>query len=204
MASRKKSPSLTHQERAITLRDDGGLRIALVADTHSDPHPQSLHVIAARKPDVILHAGDIGDLAVLESLATIAKVIAVRGNIDERLVELPDAITLDVRTPGAHGQSALKILLMHIAVYGPKIRADAAQLARQSGATLILCGHSHVPFLGRDRGLTVFNPGSIGPRRFLLPIVFGFIEIADGKMTMEHVSCETGTRWMPGGEARAD
>ena len=198
MATKRKSPPrLTHQERSLSLHADGGLRIVLVADTHSDPHPKSMQFIAARKPDVILHAGDIGDLAVLDQLAKIAPVIAVRGNIDERLTEHPDAITLDVRTHGEHGESALKILLMHIAVYGPKIRADAALLARQGGASLILCGHSHVPFLGRDRGLAVFNPGSIGPRRFLLPIVFGFIEIREGKMSMEHVSCETGERWMP-------
>jgi hypothetical protein len=37
-------------------------------------------------------------------------------------------------------------------VYGPKLRADAARLARNAGASLIVCGHSHVPFIGRDRG----------------------------------------------------
>lgn len=197
MATKKRGPQLTHQERTISLREDGGLRIVLVADTHSDPHPKSMQFIAACQPDVILHAGDIGDLAVLDQLAKIAPLVAVRGNIDERLTELPDAITIDLRTPGELSASAMKILLMHIAVYGPKIRADAALLARQGGATLILCGHSHVPFIGKDRGLVVFNPGSIGPRRFLLPIVFGLIEIKDGKMTMEHRSCETGERWQP-------
>ena len=38
------------------------------------------------------------------------------------------------------------------------------------GVEVLLCGHSHVPFFGQDRGLTVFNPGSIGPRRFTLPM----------------------------------
>ncbi len=193
MASRR-GPRVVHHVKTVSLREDGGLRIVLVADTHSAPHPESARVITARKPDVILHAGDIGDLAVLDRLAEIAPVIAVRGNIDERAHDLPDVVTIDLQSGG---QSAMKILLMHIAVYGPKIRADAARLARASGATLILCGHSHVPFMGKDRGLTVFNPGSIGPRRFLLPIVFGFLEIADGRLSMEHVSCETGLRWEP-------
>jgi predicted phosphodiesterase len=62
---------------------------------------------------------------------------------------------------------------------------------------MIVCGHSHVPFVGRDRGLTVFNPGSIGPRRFQLPIVFGVIEIAAGKLSLRHVDCETGGAWEP-------
>jgi hypothetical protein len=54
-----------------------------------------------------------------------------------------------------------------------------------------------VPFIGRDRGLSVFNPGSIGPRRFSLPIVFGLLELAAGRLSLQHVDCETGARWMP-------
>lgn len=190
----KRTRGLAHAEATLSLREDGGLRLAIVADTHSAPHPMSARWIQTARPDAILHAGDIGDDSVLDQLAELAPVIAVRGNIDERAEHLPDVVTIDVR---AHGESALKILLMHIAVYGPKIRADAARLARASAARLIVCGHSHVPFIGRDRGLTVFNPGSIGPRRFQLPIVFGMLEIAAGRMTLHHVSCETGERWEP-------
>jgi len=191
--SKRSAPRVDQREASIALRDDGGLTIAVVADTHSRPHPDTARHLKTRAPDVILHAGDIGDLAVLESLRAIAPVIAVRGNIDER-VELPDVITLGIT---ASEQRVMTLLLMHIAVYGPKIRADAARLARAAGANLIVCGHSHVPFIGRDQGLTVFNPGSIGPRRFTLPIVFGMLEIAFGKLTLQHVSCETGERWEP-------
>jgi hypothetical protein len=191
--SKRRVPRVDQREASIALRDDGGLTIAVVADTHSRPHPDIALHLTARSPDVILHAGDIGDLVVLDGLRKVAPVIAVRGNIDER-VELPDVITLGVTSSE---QRVLTLLLMHIAVYGPKIRADAARLARAAGANLIVCGHSHVPFIGRDQGLTVFNPGSIGPRRFTLPIVFGMIEIAGGKLTLHHVSCETGERWEP-------
>ncbi len=194
MGAPKNTRRLLQREATLALRDDGGLRLAIVADTHSAPHPKSAQWIAALRPDAILHAGDIGDVAVLDGLAEIAPVIAVRGNIDERAAHLPDVVNIDVRSGGS---SAMKLLLMHIAVYGPKIRADAARLAGASGARLIVCGHSHVPFIGRDRGLTVFNPGSIGPRRFQLPIVFGALEIAAGRMTLHHVSCETGDRWEP-------
>jgi putative phosphoesterase len=178
----------------LPLRAEGELRLALVADTHSRPHPRAAEYIEALAPDAILHAGDIGDLHVIDELAEIAPVLAVRGNIDERTPGLPDSITIDVQ---ADGESALKLLLMHIAVHGPKIRADAARLAGSQGARMIICGHSHVPFAGRDRGLTVFNPGSIGPRRFQLPIVFGVLEIAAGKLSLRHVDCETGAAWNP-------
>ena len=103
-------------------------------------------------------------------------------------------MTLDVRDGD---RSLLTMLLLHIAVYGPKLRADAARLARAEGASLVVCGHSHVPFLGRDRGIAVFNPGSIGPRRFQLPILFGVVDIGRERVQIRHVDCETGARWEP-------
>lgn len=193
-AARSKRPRLAHGLFSLPLNPDGSLRVAIVADTHSAPHPQIGKWLTLLKPAAILHAGDIGDLGVLAELSQYAPVVAVRGNIDERAHDLPDVITLDLRTGD---ESALKVLLMHIAVYGPKIRADAAELANEAGAKLIVCGHSHVPFMGRDRGLTVFNPGSIGPRRMHLPIVFGLMEIANGKLSLRHLSCETGQEWLP-------
>jgi putative phosphoesterase len=188
------SAKLVPAKTTLSLDGRGQLRLAIVADTHSHPHPDAADHISTLEPDAILHAGDIGDLRVLEDLAQIAPVIAVRGNIDERDTSVPDAVTIDVR---AGDDSALKLLLMHIAVAGPRIRSDAAQLATSESARLIVCGHSHVPFAGRDRGLTVFNPGSIGPRRMHLPIVFGVLEIAAGKLSLRHVDCETGKTWVP-------
>lgn len=181
-------------ETALSLHDDGSLLLAIIADTHSEPHPKALEWIRALTPDAILHAGDIGDLSVLDTFASVAPVIAVRGNIDERAPDLPDVITLDLRAGGA---SALKLLLMHIAVYGPKLRADAARLAVANETKLLVCGHSHVPFIGRDRGITLFNPGSIGPRRMHLPILFGVMQIANGKLSLRHVDAETGRDWTP-------
>lgn len=184
----------THATENLSLGPRGELRLAIVADTHSKPHPKAARHIAALAPTAILHAGDIGDLSVLDALGDIAPVIAVRGNIDERANDVPDTVTIDLRAGDA---SAMKLLLLHIAVHGPKIRADAARIAHREGVKLIVCGHSHVPFIGRDRGLTVFNPGSIGPRRMHLPIVFGVLEIAAGKLSLRHVDCETGAEWMP-------
>jgi putative phosphoesterase len=188
---------LVHRRETFDVPAAGRLRLALVADTHSNPHPDSGALIAAQSPDHILHAGDIGDLAVLDQLAEIAPVTAVRGNIDansDGARVLPDAITIDLRDDAG---SLATVLLMHIALYGPLLRADAARLARAEGAGIVVCGHSHVPFLGRDRGIVVMNPGSIGPRRFRLPILFGVMDVARAGISMHHVSCETGARWTP-------
>ena len=184
----------------VPLRADGSLRLAVVADTHSHPHADTLARLRAQAPDAILHAGDIGDLEVLDQLATVAPVHAVRGNIDGRAGELPDVLVLDLAGEVAGAPRRLRVLLTHIAVAGPRIRAEIAKAARAHQATLIVCGHSHVPFIGGDRGLTVFNPGSVGPRRFQLPIVFGVLDVlAAGKVRLQHLSVETGQPWLPPG-----
>lgn len=182
----------------LPLAADGSFRLAVVADTHSAPHPATRQRLTELAPDVILHAGDIGDLAVLEQLAEVAPVHAVRGNIDARDNALPDLLTLDVVADAA---LRLRILLVHIAVYGPKLRPEIARAAQAEGASLVVCGHSHVPFIGRDRGIAVFNPGSIGPRRFALPIVFGTIDITPGSIRLAHHDCATGAAWSPPGHA---
>jgi uncharacterized protein len=179
----------------IPLRADGSLRIAVVADTHSAPHPDAGRHLQALRPDAIVHAGDIGDLSVLEGLAAIAPLHAVRGNIDTRADDLPDVLSLDLT--GADDATVLRIFVTHIAVVGPRLRGDVARMARAQDAQMVVCGHSHVPFMGRDGGLTVFNPGSIGPRRFHLPIVFGTIDVTPRKVSLAHFDCETGQPWSP-------
>ena len=177
----------------LPIGPSGNFRLAVVADTHSKPHPATAERLAELAPDAILHAGDIGELSVLDDLSRSAPVLAVRGNIDApsevpdvRLIELMSGATLKLR-----------ILLVHIAVYGAKLRAEVARVAAKERASLVVCGHSHVPFIGRDRGLSVFNPGSIGPRRFQLPIVLGTIDIEAGSARLRHVDCETGQPWTP-------
>jgi hypothetical protein len=188
MASR-----FVHHRETIRLTEKI-LRIVAVADTHSRPHPDLDERIAAIAPSRIFHAGDIGDLAVVRNLAKHAPVTVVRGNIDERARDLPDVVTIDVT--GITG-TLLKILLLHVAVTGPKLRGDVHKLARAEGASLVVCGHSHVPFTTHDRGIAVFNPGSVGPRRFALPIVLGVIDIKPDGVSLQHINCETGQPWKP-------
>jgi putative phosphoesterase len=185
------------QKRASVPVSGGSVRLAVVADTHSHPHEETARRLRELAPTAILHGGDIGDLAVLDALAEIAPVFAVRGNIDTHARDLPDVLILDV-VPDAL-TPPLRILLTHIAVYGPKLRAEIAKLARAEGAKLVVCGHSHVPFIGIDKGLTVFNPGSIGPRRFSLPIVFGRIDISPAGVKLAHLEAATGKQWLPPG-----
>lgn len=184
-----KKPRLESRSAQIPVGGDGSLTLAAVSDTHSHPHELTAQRLSEIAPAAILHGGDIGDLAVLDKLREIAPVYAVRGNIDTGARDLPDLLTIEV--------GALKILMTHIAVYGPYLRAEVARKAKDAGASLVVCGHSHVPFIGLSHGITVFNPGSVGPRRFHLPIVLGRIDISPAGVRLAHVNCETGARWTP-------
>lgn len=176
----------------MELDPDRPVRIGVVADTHSRPHPRAVDHLVALAPACILHAGDIGRMEVVDALAEVAPTIAVRGNIDPR--GLADEIDLTVTVGGG---ARLRIFLTHIAVVGPRLRADVGRRARACAADLVVCGHSHVPLVAREGRVTVFNPGSIGPRRFHLPITFGVIELGDGGVSLRHVDCETGGAWAP-------
>jgi putative phosphoesterase len=171
----------------------GSLRLAAVADTHSRPHPRAKERLTELRPDAILHAGDVGDLGVLAALAEIAPVYAVRGNIDGREPSLPDELLLDL----TDGERTLRLLLRHIAVSGTRLRPVVRRRAQSCGAKLVVCGHSHIPFIARDNGVTVYNPGSVGPRRFALPILYGTIEIDREGVRLAHFDCETGRPWSP-------
>lgn len=182
------------QKVALQTRPDGSYRFAVVADTHGKPHPATRERLAELRPDAILHAGDIGDLAVLDELSQVAPVLAVRGNIDAQTSQVPEQLTVELSSGNT---LKLRLLLVHIAVYGPRLRADIARRASSERASLVVCGHSHVPFIGRDRGVSLFNPGSIGPRRFQLPIVLGSIEVTSNSARLAHIDCETGKTWLP-------
>jgi hypothetical protein len=118
----------------------------------------------------ILHAGDVGDSAILAALRAIAPVTAIRGNIDTKgaCARLPATELVEL---GGHS-----IYILH----------DIAELdldPAAAGISAVISGHSHQPKILRHKGVLYFNPGSAGPRRFSLPISLGFLEIADDAIT---------------------
>ncbi len=196
MVSARNYGKRLHHSVELEVPTDRPLRVVVVSDTHSAVHPNTANVVRSLNPDHLLHGGDIGNLAVLDELAVLAPLIAVRGNIDELAPGVPDSVDITLRLGG---RTLLKLILMHIAIYGAKLRAEAWRLAKEHNARMVVCGHSHVPFMGRDKGLVMFNPGSIGPRRGFLPITLGLLEVSPSGINLRHVSCETGETWRPWG-----
>lgn len=105
--------------------------------------------------DLILHAGDVGLSGVLAWLGRFAPTIAVRGNIDEDRLGLPETEIILV-----NGQL---VYLLH--------RLERLDLnPRTAGLRLVVSGHSHKASITQSNEVWFCNPGSIGPRRFGLPI----------------------------------
>lgn len=185
---------LKHTSERFEIRSQRPIDIVAIADSHSRPHSDALHLIGRLTPELILHAGDIGELGLLSQLGKLAPVLAIRGNIDEHTPGLADSMDIALC---AGGRSRLKLLLIHRAIHGVRLRADVARVAKVHAAGLVVFGHSHIPFIGRDKGIAVFNPGSMGPRRLGLPITFGVIHVAADGISLRHVDCETGETWCP-------
>jgi hypothetical protein len=133
----------------------GDLVLGVISDTHGLVRPEALAALAGVAQ--IFHAGDIGGRPVLDALAAIAPVTAVRGNNDRDPWgrTLPETVLVEV--------AGASIYMLH----------DLNQLdldPRAAGVDIVISGHSHRPAQHREHGVLYLNPGSAGPRRFRLPI----------------------------------
>jgi putative phosphoesterase len=129
--------------------------------------------------DLILHAGDFTDPAILERLRSLAPVAAVRGNVDSPDLrrELPEHATVEA--------SGATIGLIHDA--GP-VRGRLERLRRLfPEADAVVFGHSHMPLHERSGGFQIFNPGSPTERRRSPERCMGMATAARGGVRFRHV-----------------
>ncbi len=139
--------------------------IGVISDTHGLMRPEAL--TALRGVEHILHAGDVGNIAVLERLREIAPVTAIRGNVDVSgaCAELPATDVVELGD---------KLFYLVHSVHDLDINPVAA------GVAMVVSGHSHKASVEVRGGVVFFNPGSAGPRRFSLPVTVGFVTVEDG------------------------
>jgi len=142
-------------------------RVGLISDTHGLLRPQALDYL--RGSDHIVHAGDIVDPAILDRLAELAPLTAVRGNNDTGAWAraLPETATLTLDGVTIHILHDLKELAIDPAAHGVRV---------------VIAGHSHKPACEERGGVLYVNPGSAGRRRFTLPISVGELLIEDGQV----------------------
>jgi putative phosphoesterase len=140
------------------------MRIAVVSDTHGLLRPEILPHLA--KVDHILHAGDVGDPAILDALRQIAPVTAIRGNIDRSgpCAALPATEALEL--------GGCLLYMLH--------NLDDLDInPAPAGIGVVISGHTHKAAITQRDGVLSVNPGSIGPRRFSLPITFALLHLDD-------------------------
>ncbi len=149
------------------------LQVAILSDTHGLLRPRVLELAAGC--DRILHAGDVGDPAILDQLRQIAPVEAVRGNMD-----VGPLAALPAVAAGELGGLAYR--MTH--------RREDVEAAWPRQAQLIVFGHSHRPELEWRSGCLLLNPGAVGARRFKLPLTMARLTVTDGRLIPEIVAVE--------------
>jgi putative phosphoesterase len=146
------------------------VEIGIISDTHGLIREEALHALEGA--DLIIHAGDAGRPEVLDALARIAPVHAVRGNVDtaEWAKPLPLTATLEV-------ERARLFVIHNVAGldFDPAARGIAA----------VIFGHSHNPLREMRNGVLFLNPGSAGPHRFRLPVSVARIAVDGAPMRAE-------------------
>ena len=137
--------------------------LAVLSDTHGLLRPEVIPAIASA--DHILHAGDVGNADILDTLRALAPVTAIRGNID---IHGPCALLPSIEAIELGGH----LLYMLHSIDDLDIKPEAA------GISAVIYGHSHRPSIQHRSGVLYLNPGSCGPRRFNLPITLALLDLS--------------------------
>jgi putative phosphoesterase len=153
--------------------------IGLISDTHGLLRPQALRALEGS--DLIIHAGDVGDPEILETLKTLAPVFAVRGNVDTA----PWALALPETEVIETGPATIYVLHN---VHALDLDPVAA------GFQIIVSGHSHKPSRTEHGGVLFLNPGSAGPRRFDLPVTVAHLHLDQAPWKVDFVDLLEGLK----------
>ncbi len=133
-------------------------RVAVLGDTHLPRRARDLpagawEVIGAA--DMVIHTGDVTEQTLLDRIAALRPLHAVRGNNDAALTHLPDTLLLDI--------DGVAVAVVHDA--GPSRQRRNRLRARWPGARVVIFGHSHIPLCEDDGDHLMLNPGSPTDRR---------------------------------------
>jgi putative phosphoesterase len=143
----------------------------ILSDTHMPQRcaalPPTLGTVFAGV-DLIMHAGDLGELWVLDELSRIAPVIAVHGNDEtadaQRELPYQQVITAHgqrvVLCHSHHPDRAAEMALRQDDAWQPKLERRL-ELGRRAGASVVVFGHTHIPMTYRQDGLLLLNPGAL-------------------------------------------
>lgn len=150
--------------------------IGVISDTHGQLRPEALSALEGS--DLILHAGDVGDPAILEALGRLAPVHAVYGNTDYGALRtsLPRTALVDLGSEDGRIGAAGPIGPLAYVHHGD---AELDLEPGSAGIALVVSGHTHRPLVEEREGVLYLNPGSAGPRRFTLPVTVARVRVGE-------------------------
>lgn len=153
------------------------MKIGLISDTHSYLDPAVFDYF--KDCDELWHAGDVGDIGVLEALEAFKPTLCVYGNIDDAKVRAATCEDLFFNREG------LNIYMTHIggkpSTYNPRVRP----LIDNQKPDVFVCGHSHILRVISDPkrpGLIYLNPGAAGKHGFHSIRTILRFEVHSGKL----------------------
>ncbi len=144
--------------------------IGVLSDTHGRLGDAVLEKLA--HCELIIHAGDIGTVTVLDHLRRIGKVVAVKGNVDHGSwsAHLKESECVDFYRK--------RILVVHNL-------DDLAMHPESANVDVVIYGHSHRAVNYYKNGVLYVNPGSAGPRRFTLPRSIAYLRLVNKQLVPE-------------------
>lgn len=180
--------------------------IALISDTHLPERLPELPASALEafgSCDLVLHAGDVGDMHVLDRLAEIAPTIAVRGNDggteSAEVLPLEQIVAVDGRRIllwHGHFEDRSDELAWRHAAGWTHIFDRIARRGRARGASIVVTGHTHIPLAVEHRGVLLVNPGALAPGNVFLVQTLrsvAVLEVRSGQPArVRHVDIDTG------------
>jgi uncharacterized protein len=191
--------------------------VGVLSDTHGLLREAVLKKLACC--ELIIHAGDIGTVTVLDQLERIGKVIAVKGNVDHGSwsARLKESEYINF-----HGKTILVIHNINDLKIHPHTNSDSkidlgdeeetteayilvrrgdddevnevksmkANWYQSTNLDVVIYGHSHRASTYYDNGVLYLNPGSAGPRRFTLPTSIAYLRLVDGQIIHETIAID--------------
>ena len=144
----------------FTTKDD--YLVGVISDTHGRL-PQSVLTVF-KDTDLIVHAGDIGNPEILESLGKIAPIIGVRGNMDvgHWARHLPEKKVIKI--------SQIMLCVIHD-VYRSELSPNS------SSCQIVISGHTHRPLVEKHPKVLFLNPGSAVQPRYGYPASVALLRI---------------------------
>jgi len=127
------------------------MKLGIISDTHGYLPTAVFRIF--KEVDGILHAGDIGNMNIINELEILAPVYAISGNIDTQPIVSQFSHTLITEF------DALTFYLIHHIISEKFVRYELFR--KKIKPHVVVYGHTHIPEVSTHNEILFINPGSV-------------------------------------------